>query len=231
MINRTDLTHRARAASTTSSRPAKKLRGEPHGAHKGYVFSNAWVHQTVEAMCIALMIDPQGDPEIIKAHEKMRATLDDWIPNILAAQEPDGYLQTAFTLPPRRCARQCRPRRRSRIGNARGDHEGYVAGYFLESAINHYLMTDKKDARLYNAAKKLADCWYANLGPAPKKAVVRRPSGNGAGAGALRPLRERHGRRRQGRQVHPARQVPARLPLCRAQRSRAAANTTRAICP
>ena len=63
------------------------------------MFSNAWVHQTVEAMSIALMIDPQGDPEILKAHEKMRATLEDWIPKILAAQEPDGYLQTAFTLP------------------------------------------------------------------------------------------------------------------------------------
>jgi DUF1680 family protein len=145
------------------------LRGEPHGSHKGQVFSNAWVHQTVEAMSIALMIDPQGDPEIIKAHERMRATLEDWIPKILAAQEPDGYLQTAFTLPTRVAAR----------GNTQGpfkhwerraDHEGYVAGYFLESAINHYLMTDKKDARLYNAAKKLADCWCANLGPPPKKA-------------------------------------------------------------
>ena len=31
--------------------------------------------------------------------QKMRATLEDWIPKILAAQEPDGYLQTAFTLP------------------------------------------------------------------------------------------------------------------------------------
>ena len=30
-------------------------------------------------------------------------------------------------------------------------------------------MTKKQDARLYNAAKKLADCWYNNLGPAPKK--------------------------------------------------------------
>src|SRR5262249_35005696 len=29
---------------------AKALRGEPHGAHRGYVFANAWVHQTVEAM-------------------------------------------------------------------------------------------------------------------------------------------------------------------------------------
>ncbi len=48
-------------------------------------------------MSIALMIDPQGDPDIIKAHEKFRKTLDTWIPIILAAQEPDGYLQTAFT--------------------------------------------------------------------------------------------------------------------------------------
>ena len=47
----------------------KANRGEPHGKHKGYVFSNAWVHQTVESMCIALMVDPQGDPDIIKAQE------------------------------------------------------------------------------------------------------------------------------------------------------------------
>ena len=149
----------------------KKLRGEPAGFHKGYVFSNAWVHQTVEAMSIALMIDPQGDPEIIKAHERFRATLEDWIPKILAAQEPDGYLQTAFTL----------DRQGGRGGVIesskfqhwdpphRGDHEGYTAGYFLESAINHYLMTGKQDARMYNAAKKLADCWANHLGPAPRK--------------------------------------------------------------
>lgn len=266
----------------------KALRGEPHGYHKGYVFSNAWVHQTVEAMSIALMIDPQGDPDIIKAHEKFRKTLDTWIPIILAAQEPDGYLQTAFTAAaPRRGALPPVPvtkadgtvvlarvtvsqdpdgtlhatRGRGRGGRGqnqanteepfdgktsttvlfpvlnqdytttatrialsegeaptngyrggggpnavpitarrvtgdnadgkpdttievpvpqpanlkhwdpatRGNHEGYTAGYFLESAINHYLMTKKQDARLYNAAKKLADCWYNNLGPAPKK--------------------------------------------------------------
>lgn len=167
-INRTDLTQ-GPGGIDNFVEAGKALRGEPHGAHKGYVFSNAWVHQTVEAMSIALMIDPQGDAEIIQAHERMRATLEDWIPKILAAQEPDGYLQTAFTLP--------RVEQRGTIDRGpfahwerRGDHEGYTAGYFLESAINHYLMTNKKDGRLYNAARKLADCWYANLGPAPKKA-------------------------------------------------------------
>jgi DUF1680 family protein len=148
----------------------KKLRGEPHGQHKGYVFSNAYVHNAVEAMCIALMFDPKGDAEIVRAQDDMRATLDRWIPIILAAQEPDGYMQTAFTLP--------------RVSNAggnqqagpfnhwerRADHEGYTAGYFLEAAIAHYMMTNRQDARLYDAAKKLADCWDTNIGPAPKKA-------------------------------------------------------------
>ncbi len=164
---------------------AKAHRGEPYAAHKGYVFSNAWVHQTVEAMSLALMIDPQGDQDIIKAQEKFKATLEDWIPKILAAREPDGYLQTAFTLrdaprptpppggnngrpldpnaPPRpRWTHPWQP-------EFRGNHEGYTAGYFLESAINHYTMTEHKDARLYDAAKKLADTWADHIGPAPKQ--------------------------------------------------------------
>ena len=45
-----------------------------------------------------VILDANGDPEIEKAQAKFRATLEDWIPKILSAQEPDGYLQTAFTL-------------------------------------------------------------------------------------------------------------------------------------
>jgi uncharacterized protein len=139
---------------------AKALAKQPYARHKGYPFSNAWVHQTVEAMSIALMVDPQGDQDLIQALAKMKATLEDWIPKILAAQEADGYLQTRFTLDP--AAQHWNPRTRS-------EHEGYVAGYFLESAINHYMMTNRQDGRLYNAAKKLADCWCDNLGPGKKE--------------------------------------------------------------
>jgi DUF1680 family protein len=141
----------------------KANRGEPHAGHKGYVFSNAWVHQTVESMCIALMVDPQGDAEIVKAQELMRATLERWIPIILAAQMPDGYLQTAYIL----ADRKTWPERWS--PDHRGNHEGYVSGYFIESAINHYTLTEGKDLRMYNAAKKLADCWVANIGPGKKE--------------------------------------------------------------
>jgi DUF1680 family protein len=159
---RTDLTE-GQGGIDNFIEAGKALRGEPHARHKGYVFSNAWVHQTVEAMSIALMVDPKGDPDILASHEKMRITLDKWIPIILAAQEPDGYLQTAYTLADRRYW----PERWS--PDHRGNHEGYTAGYFIESAINHYTMTNGKDLRLYNGAKKLADCWVAHLGQGKKE--------------------------------------------------------------
>ncbi|MEE4117152.1 MAG: beta-L-arabinofuranosidase domain-containing protein [Marinilabiliaceae bacterium] len=138
---------------------AKALRGEPHGPHKGYVFSNAWVHQTIESMSIALMVDAKGDPEILAAQDLMRKTIEDWIPKILAAQEPDGYMQTAYTLrDTTRWHERWSPENRT-------THEGYVAGYFIESAINHYTLTKGEDTRLYDAAKKLADCWVDNIQP------------------------------------------------------------------
>jgi len=160
-IERTDLTL-GQGGLDNFIEAAKALKGEPHAKHIGYVFSNAWVHQTIESMCIALMVDPQGDKEMIAAQEKMKKTIEKWIPIILAAQEPDGYLQTAFTL------RDTTRWKERWSPQSRGNHEGYVAGYFIESAINHYTLTEGKDKRLYNAAKKLADCWVANIGPGKK---------------------------------------------------------------
>jgi hypothetical protein len=98
----------------------------------------------------------------------MRQKIDEWIPIILAAQEPDGYLQTRFTLgtPGRDGTIIPAPPHWSPQG--RSEHEGYVAGYFLEAAISHYNMTGGQDRRLYDAAKKLADCWCNNIGPGKK---------------------------------------------------------------
>jgi uncharacterized protein len=157
-INRTDL-ETGQGGIDNFIEAAKALRGEEHGKHLGYVFSNAWVHQTVESMCIALMVDPKGDEEIMAAQEKMRITLEEWIPIILSAQEPDGYLQTAFTL------RDTSRWKERWSPDNRSAHEGYVAGYFIESAINHYTLTEGTDTRLYDAAKKLSDCWVDNIGP------------------------------------------------------------------
>ena len=114
----------------------------------------------------------------------MKKTLDEWIPKILAAQEEDGYLQTVFTL-------RDWPHWSDRH---RADHEGYVAGYYLEAAVSHYMLTGGKDLRLYNSAKKLADCWTQQHRPGRgPTGMVRRAPSHGNGPGAFRSLRQ-HGR-------------------------------------
>jgi DUF1680 family protein len=145
-----------------------KLAGRPWKPHRGYPFSNAWVFNTVEAMCVALARDPDGDAEVYAAQLAFRKQLDDWIPIILAAQEPDGYFQTRITLGYEREHAQNAVSRRWQPA-LRDEHEGYVAGYFIEAGIVHHIATGGKDARLYNAAKKLADCWAAHIGPPPKQ--------------------------------------------------------------
>ena len=119
-------------------------------------WADAYTLNTVEAMCYALMYDAQGDPAVIAAQNSFRTNLNYWIPIILAAQESDGYLHTYTTL-----------RGLTRWSN-NSLHEGYVGGYFIEAALAHFLMTGRSDPTMYNAAKKLADCWCNNLGPGKK---------------------------------------------------------------
>ena len=131
--------------------------GATDAKHSGPVFSDGWFYNIAESMCLAQMIDPQGDQEIIDAQAALRRELEKWIPIILSAQAPDGYLHTQYII-------QNRPR-----WSVVHDHEGYQAGYFIELAMAHHRMTGGKDRRLLDAAIRLADCWVANIGPAPKK--------------------------------------------------------------
>lgn len=134
-----------------------KLAGRPWKPNQGAPWANAYVYNTLESMCLALMVDAQGDPEILAAQAKMRQMTEEWIPKILAAQEADGYLHTYYTLGG------------YKHWSHKPDHEGYTAGYFIEAALAHYLMTGGKDRRLYDAALRLADCWESHLGPPPKQ--------------------------------------------------------------
>ncbi len=136
----------------------RKLRGATDAKHVGAVFANTWVYNTLESICVALQLDAAGDPQILQAQAALRRTLEDWIPKILGAQEPDGYLHTMYTIQGHR-----------RWSN-KHDHEDYQAGYFLEAAIAHWLLTNGEDRRLYDAARRLADCWVRHLGPPPRQA-------------------------------------------------------------
>lgn len=137
---------------------ARKLAGQPGAKHTGAVFANTWVYNTLESMCIAQMLDPRGDAEIAAAQASQRRTIEDWVTKMLSAQEPDGYILTQYTIQGQR-----------RWSN-KHDHEDFQAGHFIEAAIAHHVMSGGKDPRMLDAAKRLADCWVRNIGPAPKRA-------------------------------------------------------------
>ena len=108
---------------------SNKLAGKTYTVPNVDPWADAYTLNTVEAMCYALMYDPQGDPAVIAAQNTFRTNLNNWIPIILGAQESDGYLHTYTTL-----------RGLARWSN-NSLHEGYVGGYFIEAALAHYLMT------------------------------------------------------------------------------------------
>ena len=92
--------------------------------------ANAYTLNTVEAMCLALMVDPQGDAEMTAAQAAIRAKLDEWIPIILPPRS-----RMAIS---RRGSHWLKTSAERRRVDAIGDHEGYVAGYFIEAAIAHF---------------------------------------------------------------------------------------------
>ena len=133
------------------------LRGEPVGEYRGAPWSDAYIYNTVEAACLALEVDPDGDATLAAAQAALRATIEKWIPIIQAAQGKDGYIHSFHTL-----------KKRPRF-TAIGDHEFYVMGYLMEMGIAHYRMTGGKDRRLYGVATRCADLLCETFGPAPKR--------------------------------------------------------------
>ena len=133
-------------------------RGEPQNwEYTGLPWSDAYVYNTVEAICLALSVDPGDDAGLARAQAQLRAKLEEWIPVIVAAQGSDGYVHSFHVL-----------NGHPRYSNV-GWHEFYVMGYFLEMGVAHYRMTEGNDRRLYDAVVKCADHLCATFGPAPKR--------------------------------------------------------------
>ena len=95
----------------------------------GCPWSDAYIYNTTEAICLALAVDPEGDRALAGAQTHLRAKVEEWIPIILAAQMKDGYIHSFHTL-----------NRIPRYTNIR-NHEFYVQGYFLEMGVAHYRMS------------------------------------------------------------------------------------------
>ena len=117
-----------------------------HEGFKGYVFQDSDAYKALEAIAFALA--EQRDPAL-------EAKFDAAVARIAAAQQPDGYLNTSYTV----------ESRGARFSNLRDDHELYCAGHLFEAAAAHFTATGKRN--LLDIAIKYADLLVRTFGTGP----------------------------------------------------------------
>lgn len=120
---------------TPRIRNFEKVTNHSGQKHEGIYFDDSDVYKALEAIAYSLKTHPD---------EKLEQKADEWIDKIAAAQQPDGYLNTYYTL--------------NGIDKRWSDmekHEDYCAGHLFEAAVAYYNTTGK--TKLLNVATKLAD--------------------------------------------------------------------------
>lgn len=128
----------------------KKAAGIKEGKHIGIYFDDSDVYKAMEGLAYSLINNPNPEYE---------ALLDQWIDWIAKSQQPDGYLNTYFTLN--------HPEDR---WTDMEKHEMYCGGHMIEAAIAHYKATGKKT--FLDVAIKFADHVDRNFGPGGKHWVM-----------------------------------------------------------
>jgi DUF1680 family protein len=106
------------------------------GKHEGALFNDSDVYKMIEGIAYSLSTHPDA-----KLEERTDAIID----QIAAAQQPDGYLNTYYTL--------VEPN--ARWQNIQYGHELYCVGHLLEAAAAYQQATGK--SKLLDVAKRFAD--------------------------------------------------------------------------
>lgn len=94
------------------------------GQHEGIFFDDSDVYKAMEGMAYSLVNNPNPNVE---------QKLDEWIDKIAAAQQPDGYLNTYYTL-------TGLDKRWTNMDK----HEMYCGGHMIEAAIAYHQATGKR---------------------------------------------------------------------------------------
>jgi len=113
------------------------------GKHSGIFFDDSDVYKALEGMAYSLQIQP--DPVL-------EAKCDEWIDKFAAAQQPDGYLNTYYTLTP------AEPR-----WTNMDRHEMYCAGHMIEAGVAYFKVTGKR--KLLDVCIRMADHMMSIFGP------------------------------------------------------------------
>lgn len=128
--------------------------GKEKGERKGLLFDDSDVYKTLEAIGWTLVS--------VKVPE-LEAKADAIIESIVAAQKPDGYLNTYVQLTPGKEA----------WADLKDGHELYCAGHLIEAGVAYARGTKK--TKLLDAAVKFATLIDATFGPGKKQDVGGHP--------------------------------------------------------
>jgi hypothetical protein len=124
-----------------------RLTGKSSAPQKGPVYSDSDIYKWLEGVAFALQSDE---------HPELRATADSMIRNLVAGQEPGGYLNT-FYVEDRKPLRMQYPTQTT-------GHELYCIGHLLQGAIAYYRATG--DRTLLDAGIRFVDNFLIpNYGP------------------------------------------------------------------
>lgn len=108
----------------------------------------------------------------VNKDEALRQQMDTLISYIAAAQQPDGYLYTPYTLKARErkskdflyCTYD-----KDRYDNLVSSHEFYNMGHMYEAAVAHFIATGQRN--FLDIAIKSANHIYDNFGPGKREAI------------------------------------------------------------
>src|SRR5437588_643078 len=129
----------------------RRLIGKSSAAQRGPVYSDSDVYKWTEAAGFALQ---SGE------RRELRAAVDKITKDVVAAQQPDGYLNTYYVGD--HAAQRMEPRAQQ------WGHELYNMGHFLQGAIAYYRATD--DRTLLDAGIRFVnDFLLPNFGPGADK--------------------------------------------------------------
>ena len=117
--------------------------GEAEGNHYGFVFTDSDVYKWLEAASWSLASVPDA---------RLKSQLDHVIELVVAAQRPDGYLNTWYQL-----------HQADRFRDLTNDHELYCAGHLIQAGIANHRCTG--DTALLDVAVRFADLLVATFGP------------------------------------------------------------------
>ena len=132
----------------------RRLLGKSDAAQSGPVFSDSDVYKWTEAVGFALQSGDRPD---------LRATAEKIIDQVVAVQEPGGYLNTYY--------QDDRKSLRMLAQTQTTGHELYNMGHMLQGAMAYYRATG--DRKLLDAGIRFVnDFLLPNYGPAPKKPIV-----------------------------------------------------------